>query len=123
MPCQGRRVSWRRRRRSRPRVEIDGAGVRRVREDGAVEQVSWDDLAEVRLHAAPGDGSWPADIGYVLIGNDAGECVVPLVFADEYFLNRLQSLPSFDNAALIAGMTTTSPATFRLWRAGAPDPE
>lgn len=119
MACQGRRVLRRHRRRFRPQVEIDGAGVRRVREDGAVEQVSWDDLAEVRLDAAPGDSPWPQDIGYVLIGNDAEECVVPLMFADEYFLNRLQSLPSFDNAALIAGMTTTSPATFRLWQAGA----
>jgi hypothetical protein len=115
-------VLWRRRRQFRPRVEIDFAGVRRVREDGAVEQVSWDDLAEVRLLAAPGASSWPQDIGYVLIANDAGECVVPVVFADEYFLNRLQSLPSFDNAALIAGMTTTSPATFRLWRARTPEP-
>jgi hypothetical protein len=116
-------VFWRNRRRSRPRVEIDREGVRRVREDGAVEQVSWSDLTEVRLRAASGDSSWPQDIGYVLIANDARECVVPLMFADEYFLNRLQSLPRFDNAALIAGMTTTAPATFRLWRAGDPRPE
>jgi hypothetical protein len=116
-------VFWRLRRRSRPRVEVDGAGVRRVREDGAVEEVSWDDLIEVRLQAAPGDSPWPQDTGYVLIANDEAECTVPLMFADEYFLNRLQSLPRFDNAALIAGMTTTAPAEFRLWRAGNPATE
>jgi hypothetical protein len=115
-------VFWRQRRPSRPQVEIDGDGVRRFREDGAVERVSWDELTEVRLRAAPGDGSWPQDAGYVLVGSGR-ECLVPFMFADEYFLNRLQSLPSFDNAALIAGMTTAVPATFRLWQAAGSSPE
>jgi hypothetical protein len=100
-----------------PSLEFSDQGVRRVLPDGRVEQVGWDELAEVQVMTTS-DGPFTEDVFFVLFGRNEGQgCVVPHSKADDSFLRRLQALPGFDNEALIRAMISVVEDQFLLWRA------
>ena len=101
--------------RGRERIEIDDQGVRRTLANGEVESVAWDALTEVRILTTSA-GPWADDVFFVLAAGESG-CVVPQSSVTEAMLSRLQSLPGFDNEAMIEAMGSTSEAEFVCWRA------
>jgi hypothetical protein len=101
-------------------VEFSADGVRRVLPDGRCDELSWIDLAEVRV-ITNADGPFAEDGFFVLTAADGLRgAAVPQSMATEAFIRRLQSLPGFDNAALIRAMLSVVEDQFLLWRA-APD--
>jgi hypothetical protein len=62
------------------------------------------------------EGPFAADVFFHLTGETSG-CVVPLGATGEPVLvERLQTLPGFDNETLIKAMTSTSNQRFILWQ-------
>lgn len=98
-------------------VEYSADGVRRVLPDGRCEELSWIDLAEVRV-ITNADGPFAEDVFFVLTAADGVRGVaVPQSMATEAFIRRLQSLPGFDNGALIQAMLSVAEDQFLLWQA------
>jgi hypothetical protein len=101
-------------------VEFSADGIRRVLPDGRCEEVSWIDLAEVRV-ITNADGPSAEDVFFVLTAAGGVRGVaVPHSMATDAFIRWLQSLPGFDNQALIQAMLSVVEEQFLLWRA-APD--
>lgn len=99
-------------------VVLDDVGVTRRLSNGAVEQVRWDDLVEVAIVTTDA-GPWAEDVFFVLAGSGDAGCVVPQsVEASAALLERLQTLPGFDDSAVIAAMASTRGARFVCWRRG-----
>ena len=85
------------------------------RPDGKVERVGWADLQKVEV-VTTGDGPFAPDVFWVLHGTDGG-CAVPQGAAgDGQLLERLQTLPGFDNRSLIEAMSSTSDRRFLCWQ-------
>ena len=98
-------------------VEVSDDGVRRVLSDGRVEELSWGDLGDVRV-ITTADGPFAEDVFFVLTAADGARgVVVPQAQATGEFVERLQRLPGFDNAALIRAMQSVVEDQFLLWRA------
>jgi hypothetical protein len=84
------------------------------RPDGKVERVGWADLQKVEV-VTTGDGPFAPDVFWVLHGTDGG-CAVPQgATGDSQLLERLQTLPGFDNKAFLAAMASTSDRRFLCW--------
>ncbi|NKY86411.1 hypothetical protein [Nocardia veterana] len=96
-------------------VEITDRFVRRTLDNGRIEEVTWQELAEVRI-ITTADGPFADDVFFVLIGARGNGCVVPHSAADNEFLGRLQKLPGFDNAKVIDAMGTVGDRQFLVWR-------
>jgi hypothetical protein len=85
------------------------------RPDGKVERVGWADLQKVEV-VTTGDGPFAPDVFWVLHGTDGG-CAVPQgATGDTQLLERLQTLPGFDNRAFIEAMSSTSDRRFLCWQ-------
>ena len=88
------------------------------RPDGEVERVSWADLQKVEV-VTTSDGPFVPDVFWVLHGT-AGGCAVPQgATGDRQLLERLQTLPGFDNGAVIEAMTCVSDRRFLCWQRAA----
>jgi hypothetical protein len=86
-----------------------------TRPNGKAESLEWADLKVVAIETTD-EGPFAADVFWYLAGESSG-CVVPLGATGEPTLvERLQTLPGFDNEALIKAMTSTSNQRFILWR-------
>ncbi len=87
-----------------------------VRPDGKVENLPWDQLEEVSI-VTTGDGPFAEDVFWVLLAPDRRTgCAIPASATGmDALLRRLQSLPSFDNEALIRAMGSTIDARFQCW--------
>lgn len=97
-------------------VEITDRYVRRTLPGGRVEEVSWADLAEVRIITSA-DGPFADDVFFVLIGAKGNGCAVPRSeVGSSTLLDRLQALPGFDNDAVVAAMGCTTDHQFLCWR-------
>jgi hypothetical protein len=97
-------------------ITVDGNGVRRVREDGSVEQLNWPDLVEVAV-VTTADGPFVEDVSFVLTGRDGSGCVIPHSAPEgPALIERLQELPGFDNEALVRAMSSTEDKKFVCWR-------
>ncbi|WP_218021647.1 hypothetical protein [Nocardia harenae] len=96
-------------------VEITDRYVRRTLPGGRVEEVSWADLAEVRIITST-DGPFADDVFFVLIGARGNGCAVPQSAGGKSLLHRLQALPGFDNEAVVAAMGCTTDHQFLCWR-------
>jgi hypothetical protein len=80
-----------------------------------VERVAWADLQKVEV-VTTSDGPFAPDVFWVLHGSESG-CAVPQgATGDSQLLERLQTLPGFDNDALIAAMSSTSDQRFLCWQ-------
>ncbi|MBL1074948.1 hypothetical protein JK358_11145 [Nocardia sp. 2] len=96
-------------------VEITDTFVRRTLADGRVEEVAWNELAEVRI-ITTADGPFADDVFFVLIGATGKGCVVPHSAADTAFLARLQALPGFDGDKVVEAMVSVADRQFLVWR-------
>ena len=97
-------------------VSVDDTGVRRVLADGSEEAVTWSDLSSVMVRVIP-DGPWNEDVFFMLVGHDgkgtAGPSGDP---AADALIERLQSLPGFDNDKFIEAMTTDADQAYVVWQ-------
>src|SRR3954452_16142503 len=81
-------------------VEVDGGGVKRWLADGRYEEVSWDELQEVRAVTLP-KGPWDSRLRFVLDGGGERGCIVPIDAAeDSGLIASLGALKGFDHRAL-----------------------
>ena len=96
-------------------VDLDDAGVTRHMIDGRTETMRWDDLRCVDV-ITTGDGPLGDDF-FWLLQSEGGGCAVPgTARGADALLARLQTLPGFDNDAVIRASTSTADATFACWR-------
>ena len=103
------------RRRQQPSVRFSDEGIRRDLGRGQTEEVAWTALMAVEVMTTA-DGPGAEDVFFVLRGQPGG-CVVPQSHMPTGLLERLQTLPGFDNEALIRAMASTEEASFVCWSA------
>jgi hypothetical protein len=86
-----------------------------TRPNGDIEQVQWDDLERVEVLTTDA-GPAVTDVYFILVGSDT-ECIIPMGSAgDEHLLEKLQTLPGFDNETYIKAMSSTEDARFLCWQ-------
>jgi hypothetical protein len=84
------------------------------RPDGKTERVAWEDLQRVEI-LTTADGPFAPDVFWVLSGTNSG-CVVPWgATGDRELLERLQTLPRFDNTAVINSASKTDETMTLCW--------
>jgi hypothetical protein len=96
------------------RVTFDEVGVAFSRPGTPDEHLSWSELATVEVHTND-TGPWGTDVWFVLRGHGGALAVPQGATGDSDLVERLQTLPGFDNAALIEAMTCTDNRVFRCW--------
>jgi len=95
-------------------VIFDSAGITHSIADGQSEFVTWADLKTITV-VTTNQGPFVDDVFWVLAG-DLSRCVVPSESQGmQELLPRLQTLPGFDNRALISSMSSTQNAQFLCW--------
>ena len=88
------------------------------RPDGKTERVGWGDLQRVEI-LTTSDGPIAPDVFWILHGT-VGGCAIPHgATGDRELLERLQTLPGFDNATLIEAMGSTTERRFLCWQRAA----
>ncbi|MGE4545946.1 MAG: hypothetical protein AB7D06_17800 [Pedobacter sp.] len=105
------------RRKQIDRVIVTDDSVTRIRPDGVQESVRWDDLVEVGILTTD-EGPWSEDVFWLLLASDLKSgCAVPQgAEGANKLLEALQTLPEFDNEAVIKAMGSSSNAKFVCWR-------
>ena len=98
-------------------VQFTDDTITHLRPDGKIETVRWDQLDEVGV-VTTGDGPFAEDVFWMLLGpGRRARCAIPAsAIGMDTLLARLQSLPDFDNEALIRAMGSTTDARFSCWR-------
>ena len=97
------------------RLEVDDWGVKRWLADGRYEEVSWDELREVRLITLP-KGPWDDRLRFVLDGGGERGCIIPLEVAEDTDLvASLGALSGFDHRGLAAALENTRTGNQVLW--------
>jgi hypothetical protein len=97
-------------------IIVDDSGVSRQLTDGSTESVSWDRLSEVAIRTTP-NGPWNEDAFFLLVGQDGGGCAVPSRHpAADDLMERLQTLPNFDNDRFVEAMTSLEDSLFVCWQ-------
>jgi hypothetical protein len=98
-------------------VSVDDTGVRRVLADGSEESVTWSDLSAVVIRVIP-EGPWNEDVFLMLAAADGTGTAVPSGDpAADALIERLQTLPGFDNEKFIEAMTTDADEAYVVWKA------
>jgi hypothetical protein len=96
-------------------VSFDDERIVRTLPDGTQEWVRWDDLQEVSILTTD-EGPFIDDVFWILSGSATG-CAIPSECDGmDTLLARLQTLPGFDNEAVIAAMASVQNARFACWR-------
>jgi hypothetical protein len=97
------------------RLEVDAWGVKRWLADGRYEEVSWDELLEVRVITLP-KGPWDDRVRFVLNGGGERGCIVRLEVAEEFGLvAALAALPGFDHRRLAEALDRPRTGSEALW--------
>jgi hypothetical protein len=97
------------------KLEVDRWGVRRWLADGRYEEVSWDELREVRVITLP-RGPWEDRTRFVLDGGGERGCIVSLAVAENSdLLASLGALSGFDHRRLAEALEETRPGNELLW--------
>ena len=97
------------------RLEVDGWGVKRWLADGRYEEVSWDELNEVRITTLP-KGPWKDRVRLVLDGGGERGCIVPFDAAENSdLLASLGGLSGFDHRRMAEVLETVRTGTQVLW--------
>jgi hypothetical protein len=95
-------------------VTISEQAITCKRPDGTTESVRLDDLQKVDI-LTTSDGPFAPDVFWLLHGS-AGGCSIPQGATGEpELLDYLQTLPAFDNQAVIQAMGSTQEAIFHCW--------
>ena len=97
------------------RVSLVGDVLTVDRGDGSVEAVTWPQLRKVWIQTTS-DGPFSEDVFFVFEDASAG-AVVPQGELPGWLFDKLQTLPGFDNEALIAAMGCCDDGTFMCWQA------
>lgn len=97
-------------------MEISDQGIRWVGRGSEATEISWPDLAEIRI-VTNGNGPFVEDVFFGFIASVSNFLILPQSDIDEEVLPRLQPLPGFDNSALIETMSSVTDAQFVVWRA------
>ena len=98
-------------------VSVDDVGVRRQLADGSEESVTWADLSSVVIRVIP-EGPWREDVFLMLAGVDGTGTAVPSGDpAADALIERLQTLPGFDNEKFVEAMTTDADEAYLVWKA------
>lgn len=98
-------------------VSVDDIGVRRQLADGSEESVTWAELSSVVIRVIP-EGPWKEDVFLMLAGTDGNGTAVPSGDpAADALIERLQSLPGFDNDKFVEAMTTDADEAYLVWKA------
>lgn len=96
-------------------VSLDETGVTCRHPSGKVEAITWEGLRIVIL-ATTDDGPFSPDVFWML-GDSEIRCTIPQgATGESALLSRFQSLPGFNNEAVIAAMGSTEPAEFVCWK-------
>lgn len=96
-------------------VELSVEGITYHRPDGITRLVRWDDLQAVFLQTTD-EGPFVSDVWWILVDSD-GQCLIPQEATGETeMFYRLQTLPGFDNDAVIAAMGSVENQQFLCWR-------
>jgi hypothetical protein len=97
------------------KLEVDRWGVKRWLADGRYEEVSWDELREVRVVTLP-KGPWDDRMRFVLDGGAERGCIVPFEVAeDSDLLATLGALSGFDHRGLAEALESTRAGSQVLW--------
>lgn len=104
------------------RVRLEDGAIVSERPDGTIERVAVSALAAVLIETDD-SGPWGTDLWWILTGADGTGCIYPGgADGEQQILAVLQTLPGFDNASLIAAMTSTANQRFLCWkRAASPE--
>ena len=95
---------------------VDDWGVRRSLADGRYEEVSWDELLEVRVTTLP-RGPWDERVRFILDGGGERGCIVSYDVADGGGLvPALAALPGFDHRRLAEVLDKPTTGTVVLWQ-------
>ena len=97
------------------KTDFDAEAVRFHHPQGELQQIRWVDLHEVGV-VTTDEGPFLEDVFFMLLSEDREGFAIPQS-ADgmDELLTRLQTLPGFDNSAVIEAMGCTSNYNFRLW--------
>jgi hypothetical protein len=98
-------------------VEFDDTAIRRRLPNGAVESITWDELAAIDIMTTDG-GPYTEDVFWLLMSGDQSRGCAVGGGAGGFteLLPRLQALPGFDNGEVIKAMGSTGNARFVVWR-------
>lgn len=105
-------------RRNPDQVSFDDSTITRTMPNGKTETVRWDDLQEVGIITTD-EGPFNEDVYWVLLGNKGGCAISGGAQGMKKLLERLQTLPSFDNEAVIKAMGSTKNGKFQCWKRNA----
>jgi hypothetical protein len=95
---------------------VDDWGVRRRLADGRYEEVSWDELQEVRATTLP-RGPWEERLRFILDGGGERGCIVAYEVADNGGLvPAIAALPGFDHRLLAEVLDKPRTGTVILWQ-------
>jgi len=101
--------------RRRHRVAFDDVGVTFAQANGTRQLVRWSELVEVGVLTTD-EGPTVDDVHWVLIDQTGEGFAVPSESEGmKDLLARLQSLPGFDNQAVIEAMGSSQNAKFVCW--------
>ena len=96
-------------------LDVDAWGVKRWLADGRYEEVSWDELLEVRIITLP-KGPWDDRVRLVLDGGGERGCIVPLEVAEDTdLLASLGGLSGFDHRGLAEALEAARTGNQVLW--------
>lgn len=76
--------------------------------------IAWDDLRAVLIETTD-QGPFVEDVWWILI-DSKGHCIIPQEIGGNALLARLQTLPGFDNDAVIAAMASVENKLFVCWQ-------
>jgi hypothetical protein len=100
------------------RVEFDEQELRRFMRNGTKESIRWDELHEIGI-VTTDEGPWAEDVFWLFLNADRSKgCAVPNG-ADGFpaLLERIQTLPGFNNEAVVQAMGSAENNQFLIWRA------
>ena len=96
-------------------LKADDWGVKRWMADGRYEEVSWDELQEVRALTLP-KGPWDTRLRLVFDGGGERGCIVPIEVAEQYgLLGELWRLKGFDHRRLTELLDEERAGQVVLW--------
>jgi hypothetical protein len=85
------------------------------RPNGKVERFGWSDQQKIEI-VTTSDGPFARDVFWVLHGSENGHAVSQDATGEKELLERLQSLPGFDNQAVMEAMGCSLDRRFLCWR-------
>lgn len=106
------------RRMSRPeRVTFDEQRIERHMPNGTIESISWEEIDEVGILTTD-EGPFVDDVFWLMTNSTRTKGCAPSNAAEGFssLLERLQTLPGFNNEAVIRAMGSTDGAYFLVWR-------